>query len=468
MIFNPAVFLIFFLIVISIYYVVPPKFRNSWLLLTSYFFCLTYNLQSLLVLVFSTVISYLIGLLIDRQADSNFPKAGAAICLWAGIILCVFPLIMSKTDKDSLFVLIGISFYTLQEIGYMADIYYRKREAEHNLINYAVYVAFFPKLVSGPIEKSGDFLKRIGNSEPPAFDYNGVREGFELILWGYFQKSVIADSFSVYVDKVYGQWEGYSGATILLATILFAFQLYADFSGYTNIALGTAQVMGIKLQKNFNQPYLAFSIKDFWRRWHISLSEWLRDYIYIPLGGNRGGKVKKYINLLITFLISGAWHGGSWNFIAWGMLHGIYQIAEDNVFNIKNKDRQSVILLFLRRLGVFVMVDIAWLFFRASGLKAAIGMLQKSIFDFGGGNLATDIFRTLDLNGASICLGIILIFLLIVVDILHENNIHIRILLNRQNIILRWICYLSALLILTFVGMRRCGIEASNFIYMQF
>lgn len=475
MIFNPAIFLFFLLIIISIYYVIPLKLRNSWLLLISYFFCLTYNFQSLYVLIYSTIVSYLIGLLIDRLADSRFARKGTVICLWCGILLCIFPLIISKTDKNSFFVLIGISFYSLQEIGYIADIYYRKRKAEHNLINYAVFVAFFPKLVSGPIEKNGDFLSQIEKISMPAFDYDRVRDGFELILWGYFQKSVIADSFSVYVDKVYGQWESYSGATILLSTFLFAFQLYADFSGYTNIALGAAQVMGIRLQKNFSQPYLAVSIKDFWRRWHISLSLWLRDYIYIPLGGNQGGRVKKYINLMITFLVSGAWHGGSWSFFAWGMIHGFYQVVEDYIRSIrkkegtsKGKDGQNIILTFIRRIRVFIMVDIAWFFFRASGLRAAFGMLYKVFLDFSGGNLATDIFETLNLNGSNISIGILLILLLITVDLLHENNIHIRILLNRQNIVLRWVCYMGMLLTLTFMGMRRCGIEASNFIYMQF
>lgn len=472
MIFNPALFLFFFFIVISIYYVIPLKLRNSWLLFTSYFFCLTYNLQSLIVLIYSTVVSYFIGLLIDRVAESRFSKKGTLICLWSGIALCMLPLIMNKADKNSLFVLIGVSFYTLQEIGYMTDIYFHKREAEHNFINYAVFVAFFPKLVSGPIERSNDLLDQIENISQPAFDYDRAREGFELILWGYFQKSVIADSFSHYVDKVYGQWEGYTGATILLATFLFAFQLYADFSGYTNIALGAAQVMGLRLRKNFSQPYLAVSIKDFWRRWHISLSKWLRDYIYIPLGGNRGGKVKKYTNLLITFLVSGIWHGGSWSFLAWGMIHGGYQVLEDYFRGIREKsekqDRQRMILTFMSQLRVFIMVNIAWIFFRASGLKAAFGMLHKGIFDFSAGNLATDIFRTLNLNGINICIGFVFILLIITVDILHENNIHIRILLNRQNIVLRWICYMGALLILTFVGLRRCGLEASNFIYMKF
>ena len=462
MIFSSALFILFLLLVMSVYYIVPTKLRHLWLLLASYVFCLMYDVNALIVLVGSTLVSYLFGLILDRMKwEGKGNKAGSRIWLWVGVICCIAPLLLAKTGRFSLFAVIGVSFYTLQEIGYLSDICQGKSRAEKSLLNYALFIAFFPKLVSGPIERSGNLLKQIKEASGTVFEYDRVKSGFLLMLWGYFQKSVIADSFSGYVSKVYDQWEAYSGAVILLATVVFAFQLYADFAGYTNIVLGAAKVLGYQLQENFLQPYLAVSIRDFWRRWHISLSAWLRDYIYIPLGGNRRGKLCKYINLMITFVVSGLWHGLSFNYVAWGMLHGAYQVIGEFVGGRK-------LTLLLRRVGVFALVNIAWVFFRAGSLKAAIGMLLRCVLHFSPGALAGDVFSSLGLGMTNIVFGAACIVLLLLADVLHERQIHVRVLLAERSIVVRWLCYMVLVLLLAFVEIRRCGIPASNFIYSQF
>ena len=471
---NSFYFIFFFLIVVMLYFIIPIKMRKSWLLLTSYIFCLTYNSDSLIALIYSTIVSYLFGIILNRLHACR-RKAGEIICLWGGIFFCILPWMMERVSQYSLFVLVGTSFYVLQEIAYLIDIYRGKSSAEKNPINYALFIAFFPKLVSGPIERSDNLLRQMNNEHNVIFDYNRVKEGFLLIIWGYFEKSVIADSLSFCVNSIYGDWESYSGAALVLATVVFAFQLYADFAGYTNIAIGAAQVLGFGLQDNFRQPYLACSIKDFWRRWHISLSIWLRDYIYIPLGGNRKGIMRQYVNLMITFLISGLWHGAGWNFLAWGLLHGAFHVIEKCWQNVKKKlevvadlPNRSIMLDIVRRISVFVLVDIAWIFFRASGLKSAIGILNKCFFEISIDNFARDIFFSLNLSVGEIFVGILLIMLLFATDILRERNIRISAFLARKPAVLRWFCYIMILLILTIVEMRRCGIAASNFIYMQF
>lgn len=469
MIFNFLCFAVFLLMTLSIYFTVPEKIRSIWLLLVSYAFCLTYGRKSFFILVCSTVISYLFGIALDRVKYKRQDNRQLIILLLAGVLFCILPFFIGKINKYSLFVGVGMSFYLLQQIGYLIDIFYGRCHAEKNFIRYALFIAFFPKLVSGPIERSDNLMKQIKEIPMAAFDYDRVKNGLLLMGWGYFQKSIIADSLDIYVSQVYEQWEAYSGGTLGLATIVFAFQLYADFSGYTNIALGAAQVLGFRLLDNFRQPYLSNSIKEFWRRWHVSFSSWLRDYIYIPLGGGRKGNIRRYMNLMITFLVSGFWHGSSWNFVAWGMLHGVFQVLEDICSRIQIKVvRKGKVVNVVKRICVFVLVDIAWIFFRASGLMAAIGILKKMISNFSLINIKNDIFTALHLNVSQILLMIMAIVLLVAVDLIHERGVCIREVMREKNIMVRWICYLTIILVLTLTGIRRWGVEASDFIYMQF
>lgn len=469
MIFSFFWFTLFLLLVSGIYYIVPVKLKRGWLLLVSYLFCLSYGVRAFYVLACSTLVSYLFGIIIDKVKRSYPESKKVLICLWGGIAFCVIPLLLVKINQYSLFAGIGISFYLLQEIGYLADIYYGKRYVEKNIVYYALFIAFFPKLVSGPIERSGNLLKQIDEMQKTTFNYDGVKSGLLLMLWGYFQKSIIADSLAVYVATVYDHWEAYAGGTLCLASIVFAFQLYADFAGYTNIAIGAAQALGFHLEKNFEQPYLADSIKEFWRRWHISLSSWLKDYIYIPLGGSRKGTIRYYVNLMITFMVSGLWHGYGLNFVAWGTLHGAFQIMESICSKFpKRVVNKSMWKEIMKRIYVFILVDIAWICFRASGLKTAIGILHNICFDFSISRMSGDLFASLSLNTGKVFGGILSIVFLLGVDLVHEKGGSVRAMVGRMPAVIRWTCYMGIVLILSLVGMTRWGMEASNFFYMQF
>lgn len=469
MIYHFIYFILFLVMVLGICFIVPVKWRQVWLLMASYAFCISYGKRSFYILLCSTVVSYLFGIGLDR-VKRMYPGSNKALaCLWGGIFLCVLPLFFGRFSENSVFAGVGTSFYLLQEIGYLLDIYHGNCRAEKNMLCYALFIAFFPKLVSGPIERTSSLLEQLRDMPKISFDYERARNGLLLMLWGYFQKSIIADSLSAYVTTIYGYWEGYAGGTICLASIIFAFQLYADFAGYTNIAIGAAQTLGFTLQKNFEQPYLACSIKDFWRRWHISFSLWLRDYVYIPLGGSRKGTIRSYFNLMVTFIVSGIWHGIGLNYVVWGMIHGVFQIIENICSQFKRKTRKkSALGEFMKKVWVFIIVDVAWIFFRASGLKTALRMLYKIFFRFSSDKMVGDIFQSLHLNAIQIFLGFLCIILLVAVDLLHEKDISLRNFIGKRSIWVRWFCYMGILLMLTVVGVRRWGIKASNFIYTQF
>lgn len=297
-----------------------------------------WNAKYALLLFTSTLITYISGILIDRanklqnkKKSVFWKKTWVVLSFLSNLsILALFKYSVFLIDGANailekfqiqipvfdLVLPVGISFYTFQALSYTMDIYRNEVTAEKNLAKYALFVSFFPQLVAGPIERSKNLLLQI--NERHKFDYENVKDGFLLILWGFFQKIVIADRVAILVNEVYGNYENYGGFQLIVATIFFAIQIYCDFSGYSDIAIGTAQMMGFRLMKNFKQPYFSQSVAEFWRRWHISLSTWFKDYLYIPLGGNKNGKLKKYFNLMIVFLISGLWHGANWTFVGWG------------------------------------------------------------------------------------------------------------------------------------------------------
>lgn len=486
MLFNSFIFLCFFPIVVLGFWIAPKKFRYIWLLLASSYFIFYESGYAAAVTMLITILSYCIGLWLDKKRKKG--KNGKLL-LTGGIILCLIPLALLKyslflldifgydIERTGIYRLslpIGISFYTLQAIAYLTDIYRGGLGCEKNLLKYALFLSFFPKFISGPLTNSKTFLQQIGSLSNVRFKEKEIKSGLIFIMWGYFQKVVLADNLAVLVTRIYDYWEAYSGTVILTGTIIFAIQLYADFAGYTYIAKGTSLIVGIKLEDNFKQPYLATGIKDFWRRWHISLSLWLREYIYIPLGGNRKGTVRKYLNLMITFLISGLWHGASWGFLAWGSLHGIYQILEDLLKKVFPKENgisgelQKKCLNTVRHLAVFMLVVIAWLFFRASGLKTALRMLIKCMTDINLKNLFDGTFLLMGLSGFELMAVFIAMLLLLVIDILHERQKSITVWLDSRSRILRWGCYLGMLFILFIAAVRQFGGEASGFIYAQF
>ena len=388
MVFNSAEFLLFLPLVVLACYLVPRRLKNLWLLLASYFFYLCWNPAHLPVLLFVTAVAYGTGRLLGV---ARHPRGVLA----AGVVLALAPLVGFKylaflVDSalaaaarfgvvfappvfDWLLPL-GISFYTLQAVGYMVDVY-RGEPPEKSPLRMALFVAFFPQIVSGPIGRSKSLLAQFRLPQKPRFD--DLREGALLMIWGYFLKVVIADRAAIFVDTVYCLDNGFEGWYLIVATVLFGVQLYCDFSGYSDIAVGMGNLLGIRCGRNFDCPYFSRGIKEFWSRWHISLSSWLRDYIYIPLGGNRVSAVRRGVNVLAVFLISGLWHGAGWTFIIWGGIHGIW-----NLFARKKAPGCGPVRKIWQTLVTFLGVTLGWVFFRAESFGAALTFLKRAVTGF--------------------------------------------------------------------------------------
>ena len=493
MLFNSIDFLVFFPLVVLVYFVIPRKARYLWLLVASYYFYMCWNPQYALLMATSTVITYASGYLIDRINHSGSTKKEKyrKLCVAGSLIsnlsiLAIFKYANFAIENLSnalgalgfstieyrldLLLPVGISFYTFQALSYTLDVYYGNIKAEKNLLRYALYVSFFPQLVAGPIERSENLLPQIQNVEKiNVWNFKRVRDGLLLMMWGLFQKLVIADRVAILVNQVYDNYTQYGMVELIVATVLFAFQIYCDFGGYSIIARGAAQVMGFTLMLNFKQPYLAFNIKEFWRRWHISLTSWFTDYLYIPLGGNRKGEFRKYVNIFLVFTVSGLWHGASWNFIAWGVIHAIYQIIgnlrQSLVMKLTGKKEEAKCLTL--RIGKtivnFILVDFAWLFFCAGDFAVAIGILKQMTVSFYNVSLLN-----LGLDPMNWWILILAILILLVVDILHEKEISVIALVDQKNIVFRWILCLGLIWTTIMFGIYGIAYDTSQFIYFQF
>lgn len=459
---NSFSFVLFMPLVVFINFMLPRKQRYIWLLLASYFFYLSSDLRYASGLVFSTVTSYAAGLLLEGR---RLPAK--RLLLACGICLNLLMLFFFRHSFLRLgFVPVGVSFYTLQSMGYMIDVYRKQIPAERNLFRYAAYISFFPTVISGPIQRGTGLLQQL--REGRDFDYSKVHAGLYYMLWGYLLKLVLADRLGSMVGFAYESPQTLPGATLLLATILYGVQLYCDFAGYSALAVGAAKLLGFDLESNFSQPYLAPSIRDFWNRWHISLSSWLRDYVYIPLGGNRKGKARKCLNLMATFLVSGIWHGSGANFLFWGALHGIYQILGD-LTHRKAEGRKTLPRRIAGIVSTYLCVDFAWLFFRADSLEHAFSMLHRIVFHFGFGEMTyygSYLLGDSQLNLALVLAGILVVFL---VDLLHEKKISVaRILARRTNVLIRWTAYAGLTLLILLAVVQNYGQAASTFLYEKF
>lgn len=487
MVFNSIDFLIFFPIVVGIFFLVPKKIRYIWLLIASYYFYMGWNTKYAFLLALSTVITYVVSLFICL-CEKNCNVVGKRIFLWGGVLanlgilgifkyanffLNNFNIIFVRMgfkpieSRLDLLLPVGISFYTFQALSYTLDVYYGKIETEKNIFKYALYVSFFPQLVAGPIERSVKLLPQIQNIENiNVWNYERIRDGLLLMMWGLFQKLIIADRASLLVDNVVNNYTNYGFVEIIIAIILFAIQIYCDFNGYTNIAIGAARVMGFRLMNNFRQPYLAVSIRGFWRRWHISLTSWFTDYLYIPLGGSHRGILRKYINIIIVFSISGLWHGASWNYVVWGLLHAFFQIVGDiknKNIDRGNKEDMKLSTRIRKCLCTFVIVDFSWIFFVSNGLSHSIDLIKQMISCF----QTTDIYELgLDRgNWFFLMFGILVLF---IVDVLHEKGISIYKVVNSQETWFRWGVYLGLIWIIIMFGIYGIAYDASTFIYFQF
>lgn len=381
-----------------------------------------------LVLLGVTLITFFGGICLDTK-DSSAKKRNKLVWLFAS--LGFLPLLVFKyynflnnSISEGLSSLgmqfampglnwaipVGISFFTFQAMGYMLDVYHQRTRAEHNLIDYLLFVSFFPQVMSGPISKADELLPQI--KEKHIFDYNQGREGLKMLLWGMFLKLVIADRLGLFVDTVYANYIHYNGGTNFVASIFYSIQIYCDFAGYSLMAIGIARTLGFNLIDNFRRPYFAISVTDFWRRWHISLTRWLTQQIYIPLGGSRCSKPRTYWNIFVTFMVSGIWHGANWTFIVWGCMHGLFQIVE-KALGWQKYEGQNWAIKIIRIIITFLLVNFAWIFFRMPTIREACDVIVK-IFTNGG---VPDLH---DLGGAAMLMLTIGLFIMIFKDMRDE------------------------------------------------
>ena len=502
MLFNSIDFFVFFPVVVLVYQVIPKKIRYLWLLLASYYFYMNWNAKYALLIGFSTIITYTCGISIEQIKNHNsllrlkgcllkiMIVFGVTINLGVLFFFKYFDFFLENVNRVlSIFHIqllskpfdvmlpVGISFYTFQALGYIIDVYRGENKAERNLFRYALFVSFFPQLVAGPIERSKNLLEQIRKiPSRKNVSFENVVNGFTIILYGLFLKMVLADRISILVNTVFGQVFMYGTIELVIGAIGFAIQIYCDFGSYSLIAIGTAQVMGFELMENFNTPYFAHSIKDFWRRWHISLSSWLRDYLYIPLGGNRHGKIRKYINIMVTFLMSGLWHGASWNYVIWGGLHGIYQVIGEMTNPLRGKI-QNILKINttcdsyrLWQVGsTFFLTTFAWIFFRADSLKDALYYISRMVTKWNPWVMFDGGIYELGLNQVEWQIFIIAVVVLLMVDLVrYRRGKRIDIYLAEQNIVFRYVILLLLCLAIFVWGEYGLDFAENQFIYFQF
>lgn len=496
--FNSLQFLVFFPIVILIYFIIPEKKRYIWLLVSSYYFYMCWNAKYALLLLFSTGVTWISGVLMEEIKHKEW-DAGKKVkykkwCVAGSFVLNLAVLFFFKYFNfafDSLNRLfhaihielnmpafdvilpVGISFYTFQALGYTVDVYRDEIYAEKNFLRYALFVSFFPQLVAGPIERSKNLLKQL--AVPTKFKYENAREGLLLMLWGFFLKVVLADRIAIFVDTIYGGVDAWGGVYIVVASLLFAVQIYCDFYGYSTIAMGAAEILGIQLMENFNAPYFSQSVAEFWRRWHISLSSWFKDYLYIPLGGSKKGQFRKYINKMVVFLTSGLWHGASWNYVVWGGVNGLYQVIGEILMPLRDKlvgilqlDRNSFSHKLFKTVSTFLLVDFAWIFFRADGFIHGIQVI-KSMFSVHNPWILIDgSLYNCGLDRKNFNLMLISIVILFVADLCKYNGICIRKAILRQEYWFRWLFISASACAILLFGIWGSMYNEANFIYFQF
>ncbi|MCM1183341.1 MAG: MBOAT family protein [Roseburia sp.] len=489
MLFNSLQFLIFFPLVTSIYFVIPQRAKCFWLLAASYFFYMCWNPVYAILLLFSTMVTYAGGLLTERAKPKNKKRVVILSFVLSLLILFYFKytnfILLTLEYICSLFHVklhiptydivlpVGISFYTFQALGYIIDVYRKDIYAEKNFFRYALFVSFFPQLVAGPIERSKNLLKQL--SEPKKFDFASARDGFFLILWGFFLKIVIADRIALFVNTIYGNYETYGGYFLIVATMLFGIQIYCDFYGYSTIAMGVAQILGIRLMENFNAPYLSISVNEFWRRWHISLTSWFRDYLYIPLGGSRKGYFRKHLNKMIVFLISGLWHGAGYKFLIWGGLNGLYQVTGELLQPVREKlaillhlHKENLSHKLLQIISTFIFVDFTWIFFRADTLRDALNIIKQMFVIKNPWILFDGALYDCGLDRKNFTFLLICIGILLFSDYCKQKGIQLRILIATQDYWFRWLFIVFAICFILTFGIWGPAYNEADFIYFQF
>ncbi|MCD8265580.1 MAG: MBOAT family protein [Prevotellaceae bacterium] len=480
MVFNSFQFLWLFPLLFVAYYALcgvislSPRVRhrlgNAFLILASYGLYLQWKPAYALLLLGVTAVTYWGALAVEKTPEARGRRRRLLACL---ALLALLPLLVFKyygflsgalcgllsslgiaTSLPGLnwALPLGISFYTLIALGYLFDVYYGRILAERNWWDYALFVSFFPHILSGPISRASDLLPQIKAER--RFCYTQAVSGLKALLWGMFLKVVMADRLGLYVDVVLDEWQWNTGTSCLVASFAYSLQIYGDFAGYSLMAVGVGRLMGFELVNNFRRPYFAVSVTDFWRRWHISLSSWLRDYVYIPLGGNRRGKGRTYLNIMLTFLVSGVWHGASWTFVAWGLLHGLAQVIEKALGLQRCESRRWLVRL-PRILVTFAVIDVLWVFFRMPTIAAGWGVVSKMLTQ--GGSVLMASLR--DIVFSVVAVGIVL-----AAELAQEFAPARLDLLAGRHTSLRWSAYVCLLLLIAMTGV----LDSGQFIYSSF
>ncbi len=491
MLFNTADYLIFLPVIVILYYCIPTGWRYLWLLGASYYFYMQWNPAYVLLLLAVTVITFAGGLLLEKTESAGRRKACLVTVISVNLLLLGYfkysGMLTGYLNRvvtwagggeipwDHEIVLpVGISFFTLQAIGYLIDVYRKEIYAEHNFFRYALFISFFPQLVAGPIERSKNLLKQL--AEKQKCSYENIRRGLLQVLYGLFLKMVIADRLAVFVDHVYSDTASYPGFYIVVATALFAIQIYCDFYGYSVIARGSALLMGIRLMDNFKAPFLSRDTNEFWRRWHISLSSWFRDYLYIPLGGNRKGEVRKYINLLFTFAMSGLWHGASMAFITWGLLNGIFQVTGQVVRRLlrkrgllkEAKEKEVFSGKVLQTMITFLLFCFSVLFFRSNNMVDAWHNLCR-LFSVNNWYVLFDHSLTeLGISAEYFYVLAVSVLILFGVDRLKYREQDVTVLFFRQQLWFRILTVTVLTVMILLFGCYGSIYDVQQFIYFQF
>lgn len=479
MLFNSLEFAIFFPLVTIIYFLLSQRWRVSWLLVVSCVFYMAFIPVYILILLITILIDYFAGIYIE-QVEGHKKK----VLLWVSILsTCTVLFIFKYFDfftgsfvgvadflgghlsrpAINIILPIGLSFHTFQSLSYVVEVYRGRQKAEKNFIVYATYVMFFPQLVAGPIERPQNLLHQFW--ERHDFNYDNITAGLKRMAWGFFKKVVIADRLALYVNDVYSSPRHYNGLQLTIATLFFAYQIYCDFSGYSDIAIGAAQVLGFRLMENFRTPYYSLSVAEFWHRWHISLSTWFKDYLYIPMGGNRVPKWRHIFNLLVTFAVSGLWHGANWTFVIWGSLNGVYLVigwltkgVRDHFWGIFGLHQQTTIRKAIMLTTTLVLTCVAWIVFRVRNMTDAVYVFTHLTRGWDFHHIATEQFF---LRQMPVALAAILA---LEIAQLLQGRISISATFGKLPLPVRWAAYTTVVLAVLMFGIY----QKAQFIYFQF
>ena len=481
-------YILYLLLIFFIYYTVGKKLQPIVLLLASLGFYWMCDSKYLFVLLLTVLFCYVVGILCDKYKSNRMISNVIIICSSALALIAFiyfkymnfFVVNLENITKrfgmeikvDSVFTILipaGLSFFLLQALGYLIEIKRGNITPEKNIIKLGLFITFFPKLLSGPIEKTNHFIPQI--HEKHTFNYDTVREGFLRILMGYFMKVVIADGIAAIINPILTDYEKYSGVVVLTGVLLYSIQIYCDFCGYSEIAIGSAEIFGYRLMENFKAPYLCNSITDFWKRWHISLTSWFRDYIYIPLGGNRKGNVRKYINIMIVFTISGLWHGASWGFVIWGALNGILEVTEGIYKNSRLKQKiqfKGLSYSILKHSFLYLLISGCWIFFWAPSGREAVRIVKWIIENFYMKDLISASYFDIWNSTKIFFVFILSIVLLTIFDYFNDKEKTIREWIFSKDIVFRWSIYLILFFAMIIWGTYGDNYGQTQFIYFQF